>query len=161
MAMKRIAQLFSFRAAWRKAMANRTGFSAQRSGWRLCLRRARLASILDQVSAATGLVIDIKAKIDLQSKVAWDEQPVTPENALGRLTQALQSKHCLALQKGRKLMIIHAQDAMKHTVRLPLLTPTAEVTRPALVASILYTDVFELVRTLASSGTLGQPRTNP
>jgi hypothetical protein len=159
--MKRMAQRVSFRAAWRMAKTNRSKDFVSVLGWWLGLRRVRLTAVLDQVAAATGLVIEVKPKVDPHCRIQWDQQPVTPENALARLTQALNSKRYLAIQKGRKVTIIRAQDAMKLTVPLPVLRPAPVPTRTALLARILSTDVIELVRMLAyGSGAFGPPRTS-
>jgi hypothetical protein len=159
--MKRTTQLLGFRAAWRKAKANQTDESLSRGGWRLGWGRTRLQAVLDQVSAATGLVTEVTATVDPRIKVKWDSQTVTPANALARLAQALNRKHCLTVQRGRKLMVIRAQDAKKHTVPLPLLKPKPAATRTGLLARILSTDVTELVRMLAcGAGEFGRPRTS-
>ncbi len=159
--MKRMAQLFGFRADWREAKVNQSDESHSRRGGRLGLGRTRLQAVLDQVSAETGLVTEVTATVDPRIKVKWDEQTVTPENAVARLAQALSRRDCLTVQKGRKLMIIRAQDAKKHTVPLPLLKPKPAATRTALLARILSTDVTDLARMLAcGAGEFGRPRTS-
>lgn len=84
-------------------------------------RNAPLKTVLDYLSDATGVAVDIKANVALNNRVdAWSSEPMAYDQALGLLEQVLHKTGCTLIQHGRRLAIMRTAEAKKSYIPIRL-----------------------------------------
>jgi len=88
----------------------------------LNFRNAPLRSVLKYLHDAAGMPIEVEPEVEVERLIElWNDQPVTKEEAIRLLEQALDREGYLAINKHGRLAIIPRQDAKKHYIPLPKL----------------------------------------
>ena|SRR5436190_14422100 len=106
------------------ALADTTGRPA--SGLRLNFRNAPLRTVLNYLRDATDLSIEVEPNVEVERTInLWNDEPLSKEDSLLLLKQALNEKGFVAIQKGSMLAIIRDEDAKKYCIPLPTFAYTA------------------------------------
>jgi type II secretory pathway component GspD/PulD (secretin) len=88
----------------------------------LNFRNAPLRSVLKYFHDAAGMPIEVEPNVEIERLIeVWNDQPVTKEEAIRLLEQALDRQGYMAINKHGRLTIIPHQDAKKHYIPLPKL----------------------------------------
>lgn len=83
-------------------------------GLRMNFRNVPLETVLNYMSDAAGYIIHPKPGVDVSGRVTvWSTQPLTKEDAVKFLKQALQENGYAAVEDGRTLTILRADEASK------------------------------------------------
>jgi hypothetical protein len=90
------------------------------SGLRLNFRNAPLKTVLNYLCDAADLSIEVEPNVEIDRTInLWNDEPLTKQDSLLLLKQALNEKGFVAIQKGPMLAIIRGVDAKKHRIPLP------------------------------------------
>lgn len=88
-------------------------------GLRFNFRGVPLEMVLNYMSSAAGFIIHIKPGVEVRGNItAWSNTPLTRDEAVDVLTQALAENGYTAIQAGRTLTILRSEDAKKHDIRV-------------------------------------------
>jgi len=91
-------------------------------GLRLDFRGAPLRSVLGYFQDAAGLPIEVARAVEIERSIElWHDEPVSKEEAIRLLKQALDGQGYAAVNKSGMLAIIPRQEAKKHYIPLPKL----------------------------------------
>lgn len=89
---------------------------------KLTFQQANLGNVLRYLQESAGLIIHVSSNVPVDHPVdLCQEQPVSPDEALNLLKQALSEKGCALVKKGSLFNIIPSQDVKKHFIPLPRL----------------------------------------
>ena len=95
-------------------------------GLHLNFRNAPLHSVLAYLHDAAGLPIEVEPNVEIERTIdLWDDEPVSKEEAIRLLKQALDEEGYAVIDKRGMLSIILRQDAKKHYIPLPKLACSA------------------------------------
>ena len=90
------------------------------SSLRLNFRNAPLKTVLNYLCDAADLSIEVEPNVEIERTInLWNDEPLTKQDSLLLLKQALNEKGFVAIQKGPMLAIIRNVDAKKHRIPLP------------------------------------------
>jgi type II secretory pathway component GspD/PulD (secretin) len=96
--------------------------SVRASALLLNFRSAPLHSVLKYLHDTAGVPIEVEPNVEVERLIElWNDQPVTKEEAIRLLEQALHRQGFAAINKHGRLAIISRQDAKKHYIPLPKL----------------------------------------
>ena len=96
--------------------------SVRASALLLNFRNAPLRSVLKYLHDAGGVPIEVEPDVEIERLIElWNDQPVTKEEAIRLLEQALDRQGYMAIIKHGRLAIFPRQDAKKHYIPLPKL----------------------------------------
>lgn len=90
------------------------------SGLRLHFRNAPLRTVLNYLCDATDLSIEVEPDVEIERHIdLWNDEPLSQEDSLSLLQQALNEEGYMAIHKGGMLTIISDHDVKKHCIPLP------------------------------------------
>jgi hypothetical protein len=101
---------------------NKNPIEAAAPGRDLCLdfRRAPIQTVLSYIHTAVGLKIAVESNVEIERLIdLCCEKPVSKENALTMLQQALSEKGYTAIHHRGVLAILKSEDAKKRYIPLP------------------------------------------
>ena len=99
-------------------------------GLRFNFRGVRLEMVLNYLSTAAGFIIHIKPGVDVKGEVnAWSNQPLSKEEAVSLLKQALSENGYTAIQDGRTLTVLRTEDSKKNYLPVKLGNVPANIPR--------------------------------
>jgi type II secretory pathway component GspD/PulD (secretin) len=108
---------------------NATDFPPEK-GLRFNFRGVRLEMVLNYLSTAAGFIIHLKPGVDVKGEVnAWSSQPLSKEEAVGLLKQALSENGYTAIQDGRTLTIVRTEESKKNYLPVKLGNVPANIPR--------------------------------
>ena len=88
----------------------------------LNFRNAPLRSVLKYLHDAAGMPIEVEPDVEVERLIElWNDKPVTKEEAVRLLEQALARQGYMAIKRHGRLAIIPRQDAKKNFIPLPKL----------------------------------------
>ena len=88
-------------------------------GLRFNFRGVPLEMVLNYMSSAAGFIIHVKPGVEVRGYItAWSNTPLSRDEAVDVLTQALAENGYTAIQAGRTLTILRSEDAKKHDIRV-------------------------------------------
>ncbi len=94
--------------------------SVRAAGLHLKFHNAPLRLVLTYIHDAAGLPIEVEPNVEVERPIElWNDQPVTREEAIRLLEQALDRQGYVAINRHGRLAIIPRQDAKKHWIPLP------------------------------------------
>jgi hypothetical protein len=87
---------------------------------RLNFRHTPLRTVLNYLCDAADLSIEVEPDVEVERPIdLWNDEPLSKEDSLFLLQQALDKEGYQAIHKGGMVAILSDQDAKKHCISLP------------------------------------------
>lgn len=118
-------------------------------GLRMNFRNVPLETVLNYMSDAAGYIIHPRPGVDVSGRVTvWSTQPLTKEDAVKFLKQALQENGYAAVEDGRTLTILRADEASKddYTKVFTGAEPESIPRNPTVVTQIIPVHTLNVVQ---------------
>src|SRR5579859_8271154 len=99
-------------------------------GLRFNFRGVPLEMVLNYLSSAAGFIIHLKPGVNVKGEVnAWSSQPLSKDEAVNLLKQALSENGYTAIQDGRTLTIVRTDESKKSYLPVKLGNVPANIPR--------------------------------
>jgi len=93
---------------------------------RLNFRNAPLRTVLNYFCDAADLTIEVERNVEVERPIdLWNDEPMSKQDSLIMLKQALNEEGYVAINKGGLVAILRGQDAKKYCIPLPTLAFSA------------------------------------